>query len=63
MDTSFYTIKHKTENMYVHFNPKTKAYIVGGSLLGACLFNKQKALEFILMAGLGLEWEIVPASM
>ena len=56
-----YYIKHKTSDMYVHFNPHTDQYFIGDKLLGAAIFLEPKGSNFMREAGLSMqEWDLIP---
>ena len=42
-----YVIKHKTQNLYIHFNPKTSEYWLSDKLDGACAFYYDNAINLM----------------
>lgn len=53
-----YTVKHKTDQLWVHYNPHTQEYCVGGTRLGAATFHKDMGDKFLKDANLGQDWKL-----
>jgi len=53
-----YIIKHKTDNLYIHFNPRTGEYYVDDKIVGAVGFYEQQGKEFLKVSNLEQYWEL-----
>lgn len=56
---SKYYVKHKVDELYVHFNPIDQTYVVMDKLLGSATFTKVGGNGFIREANLIDNWELV----
>ena len=46
-----YIIKHKKENLYIHFNPNNEDYYLQNTSVGACVFDKYNGNGLISQFG------------
>lgn len=54
-----YVIAHKTDDLYVHYNPHKEAYVLDDRKQGAAVFTYENGTNFLNQAGLQDDFRLV----
>ena len=54
-----YVIAHKTDDLYVHYNPHKEAYVLDDRKVGAAIFTYEDGTDFLDKSGLQNDFRLV----
>lgn len=60
---SSYYIKHKTKEMYIHYNPHISNYYIDDKIIGAVLFHYNNGISFMESRDIEVDFHLIPVNL